>query len=71
MFTRCAECNDIVQKIDKGDIKQKVPERVFEKHEMFLYCPTCKRIYWMGTHTEQITKKLAQIKKRCENYDLL
>jgi len=71
MFTRCAECNDIVQKVDKGDIEQKVPEMVFEKHEMFLYCPTCKRIYWMGTHTEQISKKLAQIKKRCENYGLL
>jgi uncharacterized protein with PIN domain len=62
MFTRCAECNTILQKINKGDIKQKVPLRVYEQQELFYSCDTCKRIYWMGTHTHQINKKLQEIR---------
>ncbi len=64
LLSRCAKCNTILQKIDKNHIQQIVPLRVFQQHERFFCCPSCKRIYWMGTHTQQITKKLIQFQER-------
>jgi uncharacterized protein with PIN domain len=63
-FSRCILCNHMTQKIDKPDIRGKVPDYVWETHESFRACPVCHRIYWRGTHAERISKTIEGIFNR-------
>jgi len=60
-LTRCLICNSLVTKIKKEDVKNKVPKRVFENNDKFFYCKKCDKIYWMGTHTENMIEKIKKL----------
>ena len=60
-LSRCSECNCVLEGIEKAVIKDKVPKKVFDLHDDFLYCSSCKRVYWMGTHTDSILEKLLSL----------
>ena len=62
LLTRCIICNEKIEKIDKEKVKGMVPEHVYESHEEFYICPKCKRIYWIGTHFENMKKFIENIK---------
>lgn len=61
MFSRCIICNVALEDIEKEDVRDKVPEYVFNTQEDFITCPECKRIYWQGTHWGNVQKTLAEI----------
>jgi uncharacterized protein with PIN domain len=61
MFTRCTICNIELADIDKEKIKDKVPEYVFNTQEDFVICPSCNRIYWLGTHWGNVQTTLKEI----------
>jgi len=63
ILTRCIICNEIVNKIEKEKIRGRVPEHVFNEHENFWICPKCHRIYWIGSHWNNMEEKLKKIKK--------
>jgi len=54
----CMECNVPIVKINRDQVRGKVPFYVFDTHEEFFYCPSCKRYYWEGTHVERMREKL-------------
>ena len=62
MFTRCIICNRELAPIDKHQVKDKVPEYVFNTQEEFVTCPRCQRIYWQGTHWGNVARTLEEIK---------
>jgi len=68
IFSRCSECNALLEKIKKDAAEQMVPKRVFEQHDDFLQCPQCKNVYWAGTHTDNIMEKISWLKKSLGNY---
>jgi uncharacterized protein with PIN domain len=49
-FTLCLE--------SKGEVRELVPPYVFKTQSQFMQCPTCKRIYWRGTHWRAMTRRL-------------
>ncbi len=57
-FTRCIECNSILINREKEQIKDEVPPRVLEKQDQYMECPNCHRIYWRGTHWQDMCRKL-------------
>lgn len=59
MFTRCILCNTSLAPIAKVSVQDKVPEYVFKTQENFITCPKCKRIYWQGTHWDNVIKMIA------------
>lgn len=61
ILTRCILCNVKVEKIEKEKVKGKVPSHVFEIHDEFWICPNCKRIYWAGTHWQNMEEKIKEI----------
>jgi uncharacterized protein with PIN domain len=61
MFTRCLLCNVELVAVEKGKIKDKVPEYVFQTQEDFITCPQCRRVYWQGTHWGNAAKTLEEI----------
>jgi uncharacterized protein with PIN domain len=49
-FTRCMACNERLRQVSKQEIRERIPERIAEKHEKFHECPRCQRVYWQGSH---------------------
>lgn len=61
-LSRCVECNQILIKVEKGDIKNKIPSYVFKTQQSFLYCKKCDKYYWKGTHYQHIKKTFLDIR---------
>ncbi|GAG19024.1 unnamed protein product, partial [marine sediment metagenome] len=52
------------KEVNKKEVKNYVPPYVFLTQNKFVYCPSCKKYYWRGTHWQRMTVK---IKKLIEN----
>jgi len=57
-FSRCVECNTALQPVNKDDVFERIPHYVYFTQDQFAECPSCRRVYWRGTHTDAIQKKL-------------
>jgi uncharacterized protein with PIN domain len=60
-FSRCLLCNSEIKPILKDDIKEKVPEYVYDTQDNFLFCRKCGKIYWKGSHIENAMKKIMEL----------
>jgi uncharacterized protein with PIN domain len=61
ILSRCIVCNSIVQDIRKDDVKNKVPERIYKNNIKFWFCPNCKKIYWKGSHYDDMLEKINKL----------
>lgn len=61
LLTRCVECNSVLETVGPESIQTLVPEYVFRTQRDFKQCPSCRRIYWGGTHREQIQRRLRKL----------
>jgi len=57
-MTRCSVCNGVLEDAEKGMVAGEVPEGVLERHDRFWRCPDCGRIYWKGTHWDDMRERL-------------
>jgi uncharacterized protein with PIN domain len=60
VFSRCLECNAPLTDIDKEAVFDKVPPYVYLSQNRFATCPSCNRIYWHGTHADEMLKRLKE-----------
>jgi uncharacterized protein with PIN domain len=60
-FTRCAECNEVLEPRAREAVETLVPPYVFSTQERFFACPRCRRIYWPATHHEKMLAELRKI----------
>lgn len=56
-FSRCIECNAILEKVAKEKVKNRVYPYVYQTQEDFWRCPVCDRLYWAGTHIQRMQEK--------------
>lgn len=61
LWTRCTVCNAPIQPIEKGSVKSKVDQKIFERYQEFFECAGCKHIYWQGSHVARILRNLAAV----------
>jgi len=59
-FSLCLECNQPLQPISRENAANKVPPYVFQTQNTFLTCPECGKIYWPGTHKDNILRELKE-----------
>ncbi len=59
-FSRCLECNSLLEPRNPQDIEGQVPLYVFKTQKKYMRCPQCQRIYWRGTHWEAMNKVLQE-----------
>ena len=57
-FLRCLLCNALLDEIPGGDAEGKVPDFIFYQKKEFFRCPQCQRIYWQGSHLENMRKRI-------------
>ena len=60
-FTRCLECNTILEERTRDEARPAVPPFVHETQEHFLACPSCRRHYWKGTHWHRMQQDLREM----------
>ncbi|MEK6531550.1 MAG: Mut7-C RNAse domain-containing protein, partial [Deltaproteobacteria bacterium] len=60
-LSRCIRCNEALIKIPKEDASGLVPVYVYETQEGFSKCPSCRRVYWTGTHRREMLKELKKL----------
>lgn len=61
LFTRCTYCNKILESVPREEALPQVPPLVRGLKTQFFRCPSCRRFYWNGTHTERTIKKLGRM----------
>jgi uncharacterized protein with PIN domain len=57
-FTRCALCNALLASVPREAVANELPPRVKSRLDSFLRCTGCGRVYWDGTHVDQIRRFL-------------
>ena len=60
-FSRCAECNTVLEEARKESVRAQVPPYVFHTQERFRRCPRCARVYWRGTHWARIAGQMQDL----------
>jgi uncharacterized protein with PIN domain len=63
VLTRCAECNAEIKMVNKEQVKEHVPDGVFNRQDDFWYCKNCDKYYWRGSHYNKILDKIELLKK--------
>ena len=60
-FSICLECNQNLVERDKEEVRDLVPPYVFETQNLYMECPSCRRIYWRGTHWPAMSEDLDKL----------
>lgn len=58
LFSRCLKCNQPIQLIPKPQVKTQVPEEVYGSYNEFYTCPSCRKIFWRGSHVKNSETRL-------------
>ena len=57
-FTRCLKCNGLIIEINKIDIAGNLRPNTKKYFSKFFQCSVCKKIYWQGSHYENMIKEI-------------
>jgi uncharacterized protein with PIN domain len=60
-FTRCLECNVLLESLSRESAAQLAPPHVLEKSTSFSICPRCGRAYWAGTHQSEMERTIRDL----------
>jgi uncharacterized protein len=55
-FSRCLQCNGLLEDVKKNDIVNNLPPLTCDYYFKFMQCSQCKKIYWEGTHYQKLKK---------------
>jgi uncharacterized protein len=58
IFSRCLECNVPLEEVDKEAVFERVPPYVYLTQKRFAVCPACNRVFWHGTHADEMLKRI-------------
>lgn len=62
-YSRCIECNVELKNLPKDRAKNLVGFFVYERADSFALCPKCGRVFWKGSHHEDMRLKIDAILK--------
>ncbi|MDX1671032.1 MAG: Mut7-C RNAse domain-containing protein [Balneolaceae bacterium] len=60
-FSRCLECNGRLEPVSLEVIREQVPPGVQEWCESYYQCDSCDKVYWPGTHYDDLVQKVKAI----------
>jgi uncharacterized protein with PIN domain len=58
-FARCLVCNGVLALVAKADILDRLEPKTRLYYEVFHRCTSCRRIYWEGSHMEDMRRRIA------------
>ena len=63
LFKRCIICNSLLVPAEKEWVRTQVPAKVYGTCSTFKVCPSCRRVYWEGSHFENMKAFMERIQK--------
>lgn len=57
-FTRCIVCNGKLEPVNKNSVAERIPHKVKIHFDEFNLCKKCGKIYWRGSHYNNLKKIL-------------
>ncbi len=60
-FSRCLECNSVLEKVPKEEILTRIPPKVKNNFDEFFFCRRCEKVYWKGSHYQKMKKIIEEI----------
>ena len=68
-MTRCTLCNGLIRKVRSNELymlkrEDYIPDELIEKGVDFWICDSCGKVYWEGSHWENIHKRLEKLRER-------
>ena len=63
-FSRCMECNGLIEEVPKKVIEKHLPPRVLQSFGQFYRCQQCGKVYWQGSHYERMQEAIEKLKQR-------
>ncbi len=60
-FSRCISCNGELAPVEKSKVESRLPDKVKGYYDIFFQCAACDKVYWKGTHFEDMRKKVEKI----------
>jgi uncharacterized protein with PIN domain len=61
--SRCTLCNGPLESVPKEEVANVVPERSLEHNSHFYRCTVCGKVYWKGSHWDDITERMERIRR--------
>jgi uncharacterized protein len=58
---RCIECNVPLIDVVREDVEPHVPEFIFHRYNSFKQCPSCRKVYWSGTHSSHMLQFIKEV----------
>lgn len=62
----CPLCGSVVREAEKEELCS-LPENLKQEHEEFYICKGCGKIYWKGSHWNNIRKRVEKIEDKLQN----
>ncbi|MBN1223307.1 MAG: Mut7-C RNAse domain-containing protein [Candidatus Aminicenantes bacterium] len=59
--SRCIECNSLLKALSRKKAKNLVTPFIYETAGSFALCPGCGRVFWRGTHLEDMESKISEL----------
>ena len=63
-FTRCLECNESLIEESSESVEGEIPPYIAEHFQRYHRCPSCRRIYWEGSHFQAMAAEIERIRAR-------
>ncbi len=57
VLSRCLVCNEVLARVSREEARPAVPFFIYQIHNEFRRCPKCRRVYWPGSHVENMLQR--------------
>ena len=61
-YTRCLQCNGLLERVDKADVLEELEPLTKIHYQDFRRCTACRKIYWSGSHFGKLETRLGKIR---------
>ena len=61
LFSRCVRCNRPLTPVNKADILHRLEPKTRKYFHEFKQCPACNRIFWRGSHHDDMRTRLGAL----------
>lgn len=58
-FTRCPNCNGLLEQVDKSEVWEQIEDGTRRTYDEFWRCNACGQVYWRGAHFGGLEKLVA------------
>jgi hypothetical protein len=55
-FSRCLQCNSVLEQVSKEDVKDSIPPLIRQTIDDYRYCALCDKVFWKGSHYKAMEK---------------